>query len=160
MVTVSDDDGSGEDGIGDALDHALLGDAPETVVHALVVGAAGQGWSRELAELGETLGQGEDPDGREVGPAGAQEIETIVPGLGHRALVGHDLALARYRELESADDARGLAGSADLVAVAHAVDVEGGLGIGKQDLLGEPVVEPARRRRVTVALGLVTGEID
>ena len=102
---------------------------------------------------------GEAPDGREVGPGGAQQVEPVALGLGQGLLVGEDVALlARLGEPERPDDAGGGAPR----RVGHPVGVQARFRLGHEDALGLPAGEQVGRHGVAVAparqIGL--GQLD
>ena len=74
--------------------------------------------------------------------------------------MGQDVALARHRQLERADHARGLPGSTVLVVEPHAVDVEGRLVVVDEDTLVEPLVEEVAHVVVAIPPSLGLGEVD
>ena len=108
------------------------------------------------AVVGQPLGQGESPDGREVDPSGAQQIEPVRLRLGRRELVGKDVALVGATQLERAQHAERMGLSTEVVEVIHAVHVEARLLVAPQHALGKPGVEGAGRSLVTArAIGFI-----
>ena len=62
VVPVGDDDGCRCHGVRDGRDDTRLGDAPETVVDADVVGTASIGRTGQLTQTRQSLGEREHPD--------------------------------------------------------------------------------------------------
>ena len=72
-------------------------------------------------QVGEPLGERQAPDRRQVGPAGAEQVEAVALGLLGGVLVGEDVGAGRA-ELEGADHAGGAALDAGVVGGGHAVE--------------------------------------
>ena len=122
VVPVGQDDRRRGHGRADGGHGVGVAQHPELVAHAVVVVGVGDGLVVGRVEGGgQPGGHGEPPDGGEVGPGGAQEVEAVALGLGQGLLVGQDVALlARLGQAERPDDAgRGAPGR-----VRHAIGVQ------------------------------------
>ena len=148
MVAVGDHHGRGLDGAHDVLHHVGRVEDPQRVDHAVVVGRLGPGRPVGPVGVGQAPGERQPPDGREVGPRGPQQVETIAAVLGDGLLVRQDVAPWPLAH-EGADHARGGADAGHM----HPVGVEGRRRVRsdqslsratREQLGGGPVaVEPA-----------------
>ena len=77
MVAVGQDHRRGVDGFLHGADGARIVDHPELVPDTVAVHRLGLGWIVPCEASGETRCQGEPPDGGEVGPGGAQQLEPV-----------------------------------------------------------------------------------
>ena len=132
----------------DGVDGVGVAQHPELVAHAVVVVDVADRLVVGRVEGGrDAVGHGEAPDGREVGPCGAQQVQAVALRLGQRLLVGEDVALlARVGQAEQPDDT----GRGAARRVGHAVGVEARLRVGGEDALVEPAVEEVGGHRVAV----------
>ncbi len=140
-----------------------VGDRPETVAETVLRGrreqrrALGRTFDHRARGVRRRGGGVVAPVGQEQGfqvrVGGAHQGRPFRDHVRHDVLVRQDDALRRLRQAQGPDDpALEVAGR-----VALFVDVQGGLGVGGQDALGEPVVQGVGRLFVADATGWPPG---
>ena len=150
------------DGGVDGLDPGRVVDAVELVHHAVVVGDGGQPLARLPGPLGQAGGQRQAPDRRQVGPGGPGEVEPVGRGLGRRLLVGQHVVAGRVGigDGQRAEHAGDGAGRAGLVGERHGVAVVGGVAVGDEDAVGQPLAERGAGGGVAVGPVGFGGDVD
>ena len=147
VVTVGQHDAGAGDRVADGGEVVGIGDAPQGVVEAVLVGGGGEGWVGQigvgLRQQGrEAGGQGEPPDRVQVGAGRAQQLEAVALRFRQRALVRHHLARL-VAETQRADHSGGALRAAVVTGEVHAVERERRGVVGDEHALGPP---PGQRR--------------
>ncbi|GAA3109132.1 hypothetical protein GCM10020254_63920 [Streptomyces goshikiensis] len=144
---------------GDSGQVGGVGDGPEAVAEAVLGGGGEQRRplggaldDRGGALVGSVAEVGEQ-QGFEVGGGGPHQAGAVGDHVGHDVLVGQDDAGGGVGQGQGADHA-----ALEEAGPALLVHVEGGLGVGAEDALGEPVAEGAGGLVVARRRGVGLGE--